>query len=354
VKIVVQHAVGDPAWHPSVLAPPFVAEFARLAERHGYAGIAFTDHPAPTVRWTAAGGEGSSDPLVSLAYCAAVTSSIELMTFVLALPYHNPFRLAHQAATLDALSGGRLTLGLGTGYLRGEMRAMGANPDSRLESFDAVLETMLTAWTAESVSGSFPAPESRLGSGPVSASAAVRSSESVSGSPAGPFSGWSAREVHVQPRPVRQPHPPLWFHGNSAFGRARAARYGGGWLGILTTPQLATTIRTAHLPDLEAARLAIEDLHRRCEAAGRDPASVSLGLSGLWPMLDIRRGWDAEAIAKAARTAASLGVGTLFTTICGDDPTAANETLAAFGEQVVGAVHDIDTDIDIRRQEQRL
>jgi len=311
VKIVVQHGVGDPGWQPSVLAPPFVGEFARLAERHGYAGIAFTDHPAPTVRWTAAGGEGSSDPLVSLAYCAAVTSSIELMTFVLALPYHNPFRLAHQAATLDALSGGRLTLALGTGYLRGEMRAMGADPDARLAAFDAVLETMLTAWTAESVSGSGP--------------------------------GWSAREVHVQPRPVQQPHPPLWFHGNSAFGRERAARYGGGWLGILTTPQLATTIRTAHLPDLKAARLAIEDLHRRCEAAGRDPASVSLGLSGLWPMLDIRPGWDADAIAEAARAAASIGVGTLFTTICGDDPSAANETLAAFGEQVVAAVAGIST-----------
>jgi len=316
VKIVVQHGVGDPGWQPSVLAPPFVGEFARLAERHGYAGIAFTDHPAPTVRWTAAGGEGSSDPLVSLAYCAAVTSSIELMTFVLALPYHNPFRLAHQAATLDALSGGRLTLALGTGYLRGEMRAMGADPDARLAAFDAVLETMLTAWTAESVSGSGP--------------------------------GWSAREVHVQPRPVQQPHPPLWFHGNSAFGRERAARYGGGWLGILTTPQLATTIRTAHLPDLNAARLAIEDLHRRCEAAGRDPASVSLGLSGLWPMLDIRPGWDADAIAEAARAAASIGVGTLFTTICGDDPSAANETLAAFGEQVVAAVADISTILTTR------
>ncbi|HEY6524476.1 MAG TPA: TIGR03619 family F420-dependent LLM class oxidoreductase [Solirubrobacteraceae bacterium] len=326
MRIVVQHAVGDSAWHPSVLAPPFVADFARLAERHGYAGIAFTDHPAPTVRWTAAGGEGSSDPLVSLAYCAAVTSSIELMTFVLALPYHNPFRLAHQVATLDALSGGRLTLGLGTGYLKGEMRAMGASPDSRLASFDAVLETMLTAWTAESVSGSFAAPEP------------------------GPFSGWSAREVHVQPRPVQRPHPPLWFHGNSAFGRARAARYGGGWIGVLSSAQLAATMRTAHLPDLAAAAAAVADLRRRCVAAGRDPGSVSAGLGGLWPMLDIRKGWDAGTIIETARSAASVGVGTLFTTICGDDPSAANETLAAFGEQVVGAVRDI----DIRRQEQRL
>jgi alkanesulfonate monooxygenase SsuD/methylene tetrahydromethanopterin reductase-like flavin-dependent oxidoreductase (luciferase family) len=350
MRIVVQHAVGDPGWQPSVLAPPNASDFARLAERHGYAGIAFTDHPAPTVRWTAAGGEGSADPMVSLGYCAAVTSSIELMTFVLALPYHNPFRLAHQAATLDALSGGRLTLGLGTGYLRGEMRALGADPGARLASFDAVLETMLTAWTADSVSGSFPAPDSRLASGLVSESDTVMSDRSAGGSPAGTFSGWSAREVHVQPRPVQQPHPPLWFHGNAAFGRARAARYGGGWLGVLTTPQLATTMRTAHLPDLAAAALAVADLRRRCEAAGRDPGSVATGLGGLWPMLDIRQGWEAGAIVEAAEAAAAIGVGTLFTTICGDDPSAANDTLAAFGEQVVGAVRDIGT----RRQEQRI
>jgi alkanesulfonate monooxygenase SsuD/methylene tetrahydromethanopterin reductase-like flavin-dependent oxidoreductase (luciferase family) len=331
MRIVVQHAIGDPAWQPSVLALPFAADFARLAERHGYAGIAFTDHPAPTVRWTAAGGEGSADPLVSLGYCAAVTSSIELLTFVLALPYHNPFRLAHQAATLDALSGGRLTLGVGTGYLKGEMRAMGANPDSRLASFDSVLETMLEAWSSESVSGSFAGPES----GPESAP--------VMGTSSGTFSGWSAREVHVQPRPVQRPHPPLWFHGNSAFGRARAARYGAGWIGVLSSAQLAATMRTAHLPDLAAARLAIEDLRRREEQAGRDPGSVAAGLGGLWPMLDIRKGWDADAIIAAAGAAASTGAGTLFTTICGDDPVAANETLAAFGEQVVAAVAGIST-----------
>jgi probable F420-dependent oxidoreductase len=311
VRVVIQHAVGDPGWHPSVLAPTAVGDFARLAEKHGYAGIAFTDHPAPTVRWTAAGGEGSADPLVALAYCAAVTSSIELMTFVLALPYHNPFRLAHQASTLDALSGGRLTLGLGTGYLKGEMRALGADPDSRLALFDSVLETVLEAWAGPSVTGSGP--------------------------------GWSAREVHVQPRPVQVPHPPLWFHGNSAFGRSRAAQHGAGWIGVLSSAQLAATMRTAHMPDLAAASAAIADLRLRCRAAGRDPGSVSAGLGGLWPMLDIRRGWDADALLEAARRAAEVGVDTMFATVCGDDPAVANETLAAFGEQVVAAARDIDT-----------
>ena len=212
---------------------------------------------------------------------------------------------------------------------------MGADPGARLASFDTVLETMLTAWSADSISDSFARSlsQARGGRGPL-----VRT-----------FSGWSAREVHVQPRPVQQPHPPLWFHGNSAFGRARAARYGGGWLGMLSTPQLAATIRTAHLPDLAAAAAAIADLRRRLEAAGRDPGSVAVGLGGLWPMLDIRRGWDAGAITEAAQAAAGIGVGTLFTTICGDDANAASETLEAFGEQVVGAVRDI----DIRGQEQR-
>jgi hypothetical protein len=119
---------------------------------------------------------------------------------------------------------------------------------------------------------------------------------------------------------------------------------------VLSSAQLAATMRTAHLPDLAAVSLAVSDSRRRCAAAGRDPGSLAIGLGGLWPMLDIRRGWDAGAIVEAARAAAEIGVGTLFTTVCGDDPSVANETLAAFGEQVVGAVHDI----DVRDEEQRV
>jgi alkanesulfonate monooxygenase SsuD/methylene tetrahydromethanopterin reductase-like flavin-dependent oxidoreductase (luciferase family) len=118
---------------------------------------------------------------------------------------------------------------------------------------------------------------------------------------------------------------------------------------MLSTPQLAATIRTAPQPDLAAAAAAVADLRRRLEAAGRDPGSVAVGLGGLWPMLDIRRGWDVDAFVEAAQSAAAIGVGTLFTTICGDDANAASETLAAFGEQVLGVVRDI----DMRGQEQR-
>jgi probable F420-dependent oxidoreductase len=306
VRIVIQHAVGDPGWRPPILQPPAVASFARLAERCGYWGLAFTDHPAPTVRWTRAGGEGSADPLVSLAYCAAVTEAIELMTFVLVLPYRNPFLLAHQVNTLDALSGGRVTLGLGTGYLRGEARALGAEPDKRREVFDETLETIIRAWTEPEVSGH--------------------------------GTGWSARAVHVQPRPTQRPHPPLWFHGNSAFGRAHAARHGAGWIGLMTGAPLATTIRTPPLPDQDAVRRAIEDLRRRAERSGRDPGDIAIGLAGLWPMLDLRRGWDPEAMVEAAHAAVAIGVDTVFVTVCGDDRSATDDTVAAFGEQVVAVL----------------
>lgn len=76
------------------------------------------------------------DPFSALGFCAAVTSHIRLMTWVLVLPYRNPFLTAHQTASLDTLSGGRLILGVGTGCLRGEFRAIGADFEARRENFE--------------------------------------------------------------------------------------------------------------------------------------------------------------------------------------------------------------------------
>jgi len=121
MQFAVQHGIGDPRWTPAIISPDATKRIATTAERLGYGAIGFTDHPAPSNRWVESGGEGAAELFTSLGFCAAVTSTVRLITYVLLPTYRNPFVTAHQAATLDHLSGGRLTLGLGTGYLKSEL-----------------------------------------------------------------------------------------------------------------------------------------------------------------------------------------------------------------------------------------
>src|SRR3954468_13899458 len=99
-----------------MLDPGPVDEVARAAEGAGFDGLSFTAHPIPGARWLQSGGHQSLDPFVALAFAAAVTSPIRLLTYLSGAPSGNPFLLAKAAATVDRLSGGRFILGLGTGY----------------------------------------------------------------------------------------------------------------------------------------------------------------------------------------------------------------------------------------------
>jgi alkanesulfonate monooxygenase SsuD/methylene tetrahydromethanopterin reductase-like flavin-dependent oxidoreductase (luciferase family) len=91
------------------------------------------------------------DPLVTLTAAAAVTERIRLMTFILVAPLHNPVLLAKQAASLDALSGGRLTLGLGVGARDYEFRAASVDFQTRGKRFDHQLDLMARVWRGEPV-----------------------------------------------------------------------------------------------------------------------------------------------------------------------------------------------------------
>src|SRR5215212_10034593 len=102
-----------------------VGELAITAERAGFDGMAFTEHPAPSVSWLRQGGHQTLDPFVALAHAAAVTSRLRLLTYLAVLPYRNPLMLAKAATTLDRLSNGRFVLGAGTGYLKAEYFGVG-------------------------------------------------------------------------------------------------------------------------------------------------------------------------------------------------------------------------------------
>jgi probable F420-dependent oxidoreductase len=193
-----------------------VAQLARVAEDAGWDGFAFTEHPAPGLRWLETGGHQTLDPFVALGYVAAVTSRLRLLTYLGVLPYRNPMLLAKAAASVDILSGGRFILGAGTGYNKSEFHALGVDFDERNALFDEALDVLPRHWSGE------------------------------------PFSctgrHFSAREVIARPRPPQQPIP-IWIGGNSKLTMRRVAQRASGWLPLLGPQTLFATARTPAISD---------------------------------------------------------------------------------------------------------
>src|SRR5690606_21742156 len=112
-----------------------LVRFAQAAERGGFIGLALPGHPALSDKWLAAGGHDALDPFAALSFVDGVTTTLRLIPNIVVLPYRNPFLVAKAAATIDALSGGRFTLAVATGYLRSEYRALGVDFERRNELF---------------------------------------------------------------------------------------------------------------------------------------------------------------------------------------------------------------------------
>src|SRR3984957_3250763 len=129
-----------------------IAEISRAAEVAGFDAVYVTEHPIPETQWKDSGGHHALDPFVALAFAAAATTSLRLQTHLCVVPYRNPFLTAKAVASLDALSGGRVILGVGTGYLQEEFAALGVQFDERNELMDEALEVMKAAWSGETVS----------------------------------------------------------------------------------------------------------------------------------------------------------------------------------------------------------
>jgi len=231
-----------------ILDPRYVGEFARTAEAVGFDAVALTEHPAPSSRWRAAGGHDALDIFTFLGFCAAITSTIKLMPYVMVPGFRSAILGAKQIATLDVLSGGRLIVPVGTGYLRTEGEALGMPFAERNEVLDEAIRVWKEVWSAEPV-----AVTGRYVNVP---------------------------EIVLRPRPIQQPHPPIWIGGNSARARQRVADYGSGWTPILCGEVLARTTRTAPIPDVATLGRYVEDLHHRMEGAGRGTEEVTVQLQG--------------------------------------------------------------------------
>src|SRR3954470_2302934 len=130
-----------------------VAEVAGAAEAAGFAAVFVNDHPAPPARWVRGGGHATTDPLVPLGFAAASTSTLRVQTNLFVPAYRHPLVAAKAVATLDLLSGGRVTLGVGAGYLEPEFAAVGADFERRNDVLDDAVRTMVAAWTNDDVDG---------------------------------------------------------------------------------------------------------------------------------------------------------------------------------------------------------
>jgi len=211
--------------------PSEVVQMAVSAERLGFHSVWGNDHITPPryVRDDYPDPPNFNEPLITLAFCAQATSRLRIGTSILVLPMREPVYLAKQLATLDAFSGGRLTVGVGTGSYREEFERLRPRDKHlrRAELVDESIQALRLLWEERSAS---------LDGRHIA------------------FEG-----IELAPKPVQRPLP-LFMGGNNANVVRRVAKWGQGWF-------------PASLSE-EGLKHGIELLHRCCEEEDRDPQEI--------------------------------------------------------------------------------
>ncbi len=224
----------------------YASAFARLVEELGFESVWAVEHAVMCVETTStypyhpSGRSPFSeqvvqpDPLIWLSYLAAATTRLRLATGVLILPQRNPVILAKALASLDRISGGRMLLGMGVGWVREEALAVGTCFEDRGRRADEYVEVMRTLWRE----------------------------------PVASFEGEFVRFERVvsEPRPVRAGGVPIVVGGHSSAAARRAGRLGDGFYPL-------------HVSDDEFASLR-KTMEEAAREVGRDPAAIEITCSG--------------------------------------------------------------------------
>ena len=213
-------------WLPNcrhLAVPEIIRGTAVRAEQLGFDSVWVSDHVVVPHASVDRIGEAIFDPLVTLAVAAGATRRVRLGTTVLIVPYRNAVVTAKMVSTLDALSGGRVVLGIGAGWLPEESAMLGVPFAERGAMTDEHLRAMQELWTSRT-----PAFAGRYTQ----------------------FSG-----LAFEPKPLQKPHPPIWVGGHSRAALRRTAQLGAAWHPINRPPA-----------ELRAGRA---ELARLCRAGGR-------------------------------------------------------------------------------------
>lgn len=276
---------------------------ARAAEKAGFWGVSVTDHPFPADWWMERNGHHALDPFVALSFAAAATTRLRLHTNVCVIGYRNPFMAAKSVASLDRLSGGRFIYGAAAGYLEDEFRALGAEFANRNDTADEYLRAMQAAWTQSGINMKGP--------------------------------GFEARGNTQLPRPVQQPHPPIWIGGNSRRAMRRAVEFGDGWVPFANSPQQVeqNMVRSPTLQSPAELKEKVAWVQQERKAAGKPPLEIAFGAGSLrrfgTPDFSLDR-WlgHVSSLHKAGVTVLGCGLAA---------PSTAElvEKIARFGEEVL-------------------
>ena len=244
------------------------------------------------------------DQFTYLAYLAAITKTARLVSSVTVIPMRGAMHTAKIVSTLDVLSGGRMVLGIGVGWLEEEFQAVDAPPfKDRGRVTDEYLQAFKVLWTED---------EPR-------------------------FAGEHVRfdDVIFEPKPVQRPHPPIWVGGESKPAMRRAVRHGDVWYPIYSNPR-------HRLDTLPRMADAIRRLRQLAEDNDRDPMSVGIAYNGAWSAVSataddgqrrLLTGGDQD-VAEDIQALEALGVGDVVLRFQRDTLEASLDDMQYFADEV--------------------
>ena len=246
------------------------------------------------------------DQLTCLAYAAAATETIRLLTSVMVIPHRPAIQTAKQLATADRLSNGRVVAGVGVGWMREELALLSAPPfERRGAASNEYIEAFKVLWTekAPRYDGEFV----------------------------------SFQNVSFEPKPIQTGGPPIWIGGEGMAARKRTARLGDGWYPVMRNPR--------HLMDTpEKFAAALADIHRFAEEAGRDPSKIDTAMFAPGYRLGAVSGdrWAFSGmpaqIAEDARAYAEAGLNHLLIGFEDSDVQRSLDTIEGFAKEVMPLV----------------
>jgi probable F420-dependent oxidoreductase len=277
---------------------------ALRAEQLGYDSVWVSDHVVVPNAQVPRIGACIYDPLVTLAVIAGATQRVRLGTTVLIVPYRNPVVTAKMISSLDALSGGRVIVGIGAGWLEEESAMLGAPFEERGPMTDEYLAAMQELWTS-------PAPS---------------------------FTGKYMQfdNLQFEPKPIQKPYPPIWVGGHGRASLRRAAAMGAAWHPI-----------NHSIADLESGRA---ELKRLSDARGRSiPPAITLRndtrvlRSGEQAPMPLHGGrvlaGEAVALANEIAELRMIGVEHLVLEFLAADRADLDEQMTLFAEKVRDRIH---------------